>query len=148
MCEGQNNLSALNRSRRSINSGGSLAFLALCFPFLVWKLSRLQPLQSLITVKRHSSLAVLDVFGTEGSTGNAPGVLQWWYAIKHWLWSLNVPCENENMPIFVKGQCFQRWGRDIKRCGEIGKIMLLAFPFRIGIAEFHRGVPSPITAWK
>lgn len=140
MCEGENNLSAFNR-RMSINPGGSLAFLALCLPFLVWKLSRPQSLLSLITAKGHSSLAVLAGFGTEGSTGNAPTSLSGGMLL-HWLQCLNVPCENEKMPTFVKCQCFRGVGGDIKGCGEIEKIMLLAFPFRIGIAEFHRGSES------
>lgn len=146
MCEGQNNLSALNRSRRSINPGGSLAFLALCPPFLVWKLSRPS------SEPHHFKKAL------------CPGTLSClWNRSIHWKcpWCPSVvicyytdcrvlmfPVKMRICPLLLNVNAFRDVERDIKWCGEIGKIMLLAFPFQIEIAEFHRGVPSPTTAWK
>lgn len=58
------------------------------------------------------------------------------------------PVKMRKCPPLLNVNVFRGVERDIKGCGEIGKRMLLAFSFRIGIAESHRGVPSPSTAWK
>lgn len=59
---------------------------------------------------------------------------------------LMFPVKMRICPPLLNVNVFRDVERDTKGCGEIRKIMLLAFPFRIGIAEFHRGVLGPTTA--
>lgn len=59
-----------------------------------------------------------------------------------------LPVKMRICPLLLNVNVFRDVEGDTKGCGEIGKTMLLAFPFRIGIAEFHRGVLNPTSAWK
>lgn len=142
MCEGQNHLSALSRSRRSINPGGSLTFLALCLPFLVWKSSRAQSLQSLITAKDtlpwQPQLALEWKDPLEMPLVPFSGV-----TLLHTDPSfLMSPAKMRKCPPSLNVNVFGETERDTKGWEAMGKRMLLTFPFGIGIAESHWTLPS------